>query len=259
MSVVNYKSILTEMRGAEVERPNKSSSGTLSGHAAGEPFEKVVYQHLKQKYPSQIFKQYEFLNELYRKNSQLISVKDRFDLVNSPTAMFLLNRSETATKEWTLDHLFEEKQSDTADIVFCDNGYYELIDVKTRNLDKQAQAPNIISAYKLARACALMIDNGEYDSVDFNYIEIGWRVRGEYLQCVETHYANLFSAPPSLYINWAAGMQIQFHVSELEQTWTDSRKEWAKEYIRTFVYSAQQRCKRMQDMYVQPFLKYLDC
>ena len=104
-----------------------------------------------------------------------------------------------------------------------------------------------------------MIDNGEYDSVDFNYIEIGWRVRGEYLQCVETHYANLFSAPPSLYINWAAGMQIQFHVSELEQTWTDSRKEWAKEYIRTFVYSAQQRCKRMQDMYVQPFLKYLDC
>lgn len=41
MKKVDYKALLKEMKGATVDRPNKASEGTLSGHAAGEPFEKV--------------------------------------------------------------------------------------------------------------------------------------------------------------------------------------------------------------------------
>ena len=60
-----------------VSRPNKATDGTLSGHAAGEPFEKRVYQELKKTYPQNIFKQYEYLNDIYQKNPKYISVEQR--------------------------------------------------------------------------------------------------------------------------------------------------------------------------------------
>ena len=52
-------------------------------------------------------------------------------------------------------------------------------------------------------------------------------------------------------------MQIQFHVSELDQAFCGSREQWAREYIRVFVQSAEARCKKMYDTYVEPFKKYL--
>ncbi|MCQ2313354.1 MAG: HincII family type II restriction endonuclease [Paludibacteraceae bacterium] len=258
MKKVDYHVILSRMIDVTVERPNKKSDGTLSGHAAGEPFEKCVYQHLKELYPKSIFKQFEYLNDLYLKHPKVISVQDRYALLDSPTALFLLSRGDKATKNWSPENVFEEKQNDTADIMFYNNKYYDLIDVKTRNKSKDAQPPNIISAYKLAQACACMIDNKEYDNLDINYIEIDWIEENNNLKCVCAHHASLFNASPkTLYINWAAGMQIQFHVSDLDQTWKKSRKEWAHSYIKVFVESARHRCKRMEEMYIKPFLKYI--
>lgn len=66
MSTINYELLLSKMKGQTVMRPNASTSGTLSGHAAGEPFGKLVYNELKKMYPHNIFKQYEYLNDLYR-------------------------------------------------------------------------------------------------------------------------------------------------------------------------------------------------
>ena len=43
MERIDYKALLKEIKGSKVERPNKASAGTLSGHAAGEPFEKSVF------------------------------------------------------------------------------------------------------------------------------------------------------------------------------------------------------------------------
>ncbi len=258
MKRVDFNAILEEMKGTSVERPNKTDAGTLSGHAAGEPFEKSVYHHLKKTYPTAIFKQYEFLNDLYLKHPKVISVEDRYALLDSPTALFLLSRGDKATKEWSPQNIFEEKQNDTADILYYTNGYYDLIDVKTRNIHKNAQAPNIISAYKLAKTCANMIDNEEYDNIGINYIEIDWREKDDKLLCTDAHYGNLFLATPhTLYINWAAAMQIQFHVADLDQSWEGTRREWAVEYIKTFVESARHRIKRMENMYVVPFLKYI--
>lgn len=259
MNQIVFEKLLDSLVGIRVDRPNKATAGTLSGHAAGEPFEKYVYTYLKEKHPDKIFKQYEYLNDIYLRNPKHITVKDRYALLESPTALFLLNRGDKATKAWSPSSIFEERQNDTADILYYENGLYNIIDIKTRNVGKTSMAPNIISAYKLAQMCALMIDNDEYDSVDINYIEIDWHATGEYLECVHAHYGNLFKAnPEKLYINWAAAMQIQFHVSDLDQTWAGSRKDWAVKYLQSFVKSAEARCRKMRETYIIPFLKYIE-
>ena len=259
MSNINYASLLTWLKNKKVDRPNAADKGTLSGHAAGEPFEKLVYRHLKDKYPSNIYKQYEFLNDLYRRNPASITIKDRQALFNSPVALFLLSRGDTATRNWDIQNVFEEKQNDTADILFHKDEYFELIDVKTRNISKSAQAPNIISAYKVAQMCAIILDNKDFDTVSINYIEIDWSPNGDNLVCTQAHYGNLFKATPStLYINWAAAMQIQFHVSDLDQTYTGTLEKWAKTYLKMFVASAEHRCEIMYKKYVKPFKKYVE-
>ena len=237
---------------------SKPASGTLSGHAAGEPFEKAIYQSLKETNPKQVFKQFEYLNDLYLKNPTVIGHEARSALFNSPTLLFLLSRGVKATDEWSETNLFEEKQNDTADILQTDGKFYELIDVKTRNTNKKAQAPNIISAYKLAQVCAKMLDNQEFDIFILNYLEVDWRLEGNFLVCHGLHYAELFKAnPQELYINWAAAMQIQFHVCDLDQTFTQSRKEWAKQYLQHFVVQAKRRANDMIEKFVKPFEKYI--
>ena len=119
-------------------------------------------------------------------------------------------------------------------------------------------APNIISAYKLAKMCATMIDNEEYDSINIDYIEIDWVEDGDELRCTDAHHGDLFKAHPAkLYINWAAAMQIQFHVCELDQSWQGDREQWARCYLKVFVESAERRCQRMREMYITPFLRYI--
>lgn len=258
MKRVDFNSLVNSMKNQIVDRPNKASSGTLSGHAAGEPFEKSVYRELKNVYPDKIFKQFEYLNDLYLRHPQHITVEQRYELLNSPTVLFLLSRGDKATKDWTPTSIFEEKQNDTADIIYHDDGFYDIIDIKTRNMSKAAMPPNIISAYKLAKMCALMIDNEEYANINIDYIEIDWVENGEHLLCTNAHHGDLFRAnPEKLYINWAAAMQIQFHVCDLDQSWCGNMEDWARHYIRTFVKSAESRCQRMQDMYITPFLKYI--
>ena len=169
MSKVDFSMVVSSMRNQLVDRPNKASTGTLSGHAAGEPFEKCVYHKLKEMYPNNIYKQYEYLNDIYLRHPRHITVEQRFALLESPTALFLLSRGDKATREWSPTNIFEEKQNDTADILYYKDGFYDIIDVKTRNRSKTAMPPNIISAYKLAKMCALMIDNEEYDNINIDY------------------------------------------------------------------------------------------
>lgn len=218
----------------------------------------MIYHHLKTLHPKNVFKQFEYLNDLYRKNPKSITAKDRFALFDSPVALFLLSRSETATKNWNLQNIFDEKQNDTADILFRDSKKFDLIDVKTRNTSKSAMPPNIISAYKLAQMCAIIIDNKEYDTIDINYIEVDWSEDGNMLKCVGAHHGSLFRAnPKTLYINWAAAMQIQFHVSEMDQSFNVDLETWAREYLRVFVESAELRCQTMREKYIIPFKKYI--
>ncbi len=143
---VNYGELKKKLIGSSIQKP---LSGTLSGHSAGEPFDKHAYNEIKKVFPQNTFRQYEYLNFLFTKNLDVKSNTERMTLFKSPTVLFLLSRGKNATDKWSIDNPFEEKQNDTADILVVENGKYEIIDIKTRNISKDAQAPNIISAYKL--------------------------------------------------------------------------------------------------------------
>lgn len=253
---VNYKQLIKKVKGTSVPKP---LSGTLSGHAAGEPFDKHVYNEIKKQLPNNTFRQYEYLNDLYSKNAETIGVKARQELFNSPTVMFLLNRGDEATKKWSIENPFDEKQDDTADILVVKKGFYEIIDIKTRNLAKAAQPPNIISSFKLARMCAIMIDNQEFSKLSINYFEVDWELEKDKLICKDAHFISLFKATPnSLYINWAAAMQIQFHVCNLDQKFNGTVEQWAKEYLKHFVAQVYRRSEYMIEKYAKPFEKYID-
>ena len=255
MSIVNYKNLLKTIIGSSVPKP---ISGTLSGHAAGEPFDKHVYSELKKVFPNRTFRQYEYLNDLFSKNPTVITFEDRLNLFNSPTVIFLLSRGKSATTKWSIDNPFEEKQNDTADILVVDNNFYEIIDIKTRNISKKAQPPNIISAYKLAQTCAKIIDNEEFDNFTIQYFGIDWELENDNLVCKNAHAVNLFKAKPdTLYINWAAAMQIQFNVDDLDQTFRGNMEKWAREYLKHFVSQAKQRAEDMIVRFVKPFEKYI--
>jgi type II restriction enzyme len=255
MSLVNYEKLKKEVIGTSVPKP---LSGTLSGHAAGEPFDKHVYSQIKENFPDDTFRQYEYLNYLYSNNTDTVGFKARQTLFNSPTVMFLLSRGKDVTDKWSIANQFEEKQNDTADMLVVKDDFFDIIDIKTRNISKKAQAPNIISSYKLAQVCAKMIDNQEYDTFTINYFEIDWLLEDDKLVCKDAHIANLFkSEPNNLYINWASGMQIQFHVSDLEQSFAETMEEWAKAYLKHFVEQAKKRACKMIIKFVKPFEKYI--
>ncbi len=253
--LVNYNELIEEIKGTKVDKP---ISGTLSGHSAGEPFDKHVNNILSKKYKGKVFRQYEYLNYLFTKNHDAKGVEARNLLFNSPTLLFLLSRGKNATNNWSIENPFEEKQNDTADILVVNKRFYEIIDIKTRNLSKSAQAPNIISAYKLAQTCAKMIDNKEFKSFNINYLEIDWVLEGSFLVCKDGHHKELFKAnPSSFYINWAAAMQLQFHVCDLDQSFKGNREDWAREYLKFFIASARKRTKNMIEKFVKPFEKYI--
>jgi len=44
-------------------------------------------------------------------------------------------------------------------------------------------------------------------------------------------------------------MQIQFHVSNLNQDFKDRREDWAREYLKHFVEQAKKRSKEMIEKY----------
>ena len=172
--------------------------------------------------------------------------------------MFLLSRGKNATDQWSMENLFDEKQNDTADILVVKDNFYEIIDIKTRNISKSAQPPNIISAFKLAQVCAKMLDNKEFYNFTINYFGIEWLLDNDQLVCHDTCFACLFKAQPDkLYINWAAAMQIQFHVRDLDQTFNGTLESWAKSYLKHFITQARKRADEMIRKFVEPFEKYI--
>jgi type II restriction enzyme len=71
---VNYIDLIKVVKGTSIPKP---ISGTLSGHSAGEPFDKHVYDAIKKQLPEHTFRQYEYLNDLYSKNPNIIGFEAR--------------------------------------------------------------------------------------------------------------------------------------------------------------------------------------
>ena len=229
-------------------------SGTLSGHAAGEPFDKYVYKILGENY-NNIFRQYEYLNHLYSKNSHIFSAEGRHQLIPYLTLRQLLNRGNKTTNDWSLSNQFEEKQNDTADILHVEDNNFVIIDVKTFNMDKLGQPPNIISSYKLAKACKNIIQMNEYDILDIIYIGIHWELSDNQLICKKSYWKELFKSEPSnLYINHAAALQIQFHVDDLDQSFKGSQEDWCRSFLNHYLESYGKRINRIKKKFIEPFI-----
>jgi hypothetical protein len=240
-----------ELLGVKIPVP---LSGTLSGHAAGEPFDKKAFSLIKSHSPNDTYRQYEFLNYLYVNNPAAVTTNQRWSLITVPALAFLLNRGKDATEKWSLLNQFEEKQNDTADIIIVKDGFYNIIDIKTFNKAKGGQPPNIISAYKLAKMCSLMLKTKTTLSHDITYVGITWEKEGSELKCIDVDIKELFKAnPKSLYINWAAALQIQFHPSNLDQDFNGTVEEWCTEYLANFILQAEKRLGKMQKLFIDPF------
>jgi hypothetical protein len=252
---VSFKFLEAELVGTTVPRP---LSGTLSGHAAGEPFDKHAFKFIQKRYPGKTYRQFELLNKLYSQNPQALGVPNRWALVKPAALAYLLNRGTDATKNWSLENQFVEKQNDTADIIVLDKPIH-IIDIKTYNSSMKGQPPNIISAYKLAKMCLMMINDETFNTHDVTYVGVVWKLDGENLVCSQAVVKELFKINPvSLYINWAAAMQIQFHVHEVDQAYTGSVEAWCRSYIEHFASMAELRVKVMTKKFVDPFIEVLE-
>ena len=253
--IANLSLIGRELLGKVVAKP---TGGTLSGHAAGEPFDKACSDALKKMYPGKTYRQYEYLNSLFMQNPNARTAEQRRQLVSSRAVSYLLMRGEKALREWSPDNLFEEKQNDTADVLLVDKSRFELIDVKTKNLAKQAQPPNIISASKVAELCKKMLMESDFNTLSIRYLGIGWEVSGNALMCKSACSADLFRCEPGeLYINWAAAMQIQFEVEKLGQNFSGNQRDWAIEYLRVFTDGAKRRSREMVRKFVEPYKDFI--
>ena len=201
----------------------------------------------------------QYLNKIYLDNPAIVSISERWSLLQPASVSFLLNRGKSVTRTWSPTSVFAEKQNDTADILVAKDKCFNIIDVKTFSTEKSGQPPNIISAYKLAKMCALMLEENNFTSHNITYIGIAWELVGENLKCTDVAIKELFKADPSkFYINWAAAMQVQFHVSSLDQSYSGEVKKWCKDYLRTFVSQAHDRADTMIKKFVKPFLKFLE-
>jgi len=244
------------------ELPGKSvpvaTSGTTSGHAAGEPFSGLVFSLIQKRFPENTFKQHDYLNWLYKNNPRAESAEDRHNLIKNKPASFLLSRGKKPTAEWNLSNLYNEKQNDTSDTLFIRASEYHILDTKTTDLTKKSQPPNIISAYKVSQLCDLMISTSDFNSVVITYIGISWQRVSNKLVCRQCYLKELFRIPPNeLYINWAAAMQIQFEVDSVSQSFEGNTRLWCRKYLEFFLKSAIARQKEFQKKFIQPFEKYL--
>ena len=235
-----------------------ATSGTTSGHAAGEPFSNLVFNMIRAKFPSNTFKQHEYLNSLYSTNPKAQTFDERFALIPSKPASFLLSRKKKPTEEWSSSNIFEEKQDDTSDTLFVKDCEYHILDTKTTNVSKKAQPPNIISAYKLCQLCNVMFSSNTFDDISIIYIGVSWERKGEKLFCTDCCVKSLFKIPHSeLYINWSAANQIQFPVHRVPQDFKGTTKQWCKGFLEFYINSAKDREKDFKKTFIQPFEKYL--
>lgn len=260
---LDLEEVVSSLPGLTVPRPG--GEGAISGHAAGEPFDKLITTKIAEQFTGRTFRQYAALNRVLSGQPAAKSAAERVGLLGPIALQQLLKRGKAALLSWSPEKLFEEKQDDTADIIVFPTaaidfhvGPVHLLDAKTYQAERAGQPPNIISSRKLAEMCKNMLDSRNFHSHDITYLSVSWRLEDALLKVLDARSVYLFSEDPDeLYINWAAAMQVQFHPHACKQTFDGSVEEWCRAYLRMFVASAQKRVARMENDYVAVYLPYV--
>jgi hypothetical protein len=235
--------LVNKLVGSQVPRP----AGTLSGHAAGLPFERLVHRILTTKWPDRCAKHYEILNKILMANPVAKTSAERIELCGPPSVSSLVSRGSAPMGKWTPINLFEEKQNDTAENILLTKPKFDLrdneitlIDVKSHNNDKKGQPPNIMSAAKLANACKLALQEGSI-KFDIIYVSVLFDPKIETLDCTGVRTISLFNVNSDIYINWTAAQQIQFEPHEVDQDFKGTKEQWARRFLGTFCDSLEKR------------------
>lgn len=228
-------------------KPNQETSG----HRIATPLEEEVYDALSKVYPGLTFKQHEAVNKYLSENVVQGRVPDGFVFGNEAIDS-LVNPGKKALSSWP-EELVPGKQSDTADIVlFSDSSLFEgsaafLIDVKSHDLGKSDQPPNIMSARKLAKVAEICLSKNIDPNFSLYYIDLGYRKKDAGVVVEDVRMVDMMKIPPldynnkgkPMYINWAAALQVQFRPSEVSQNFELSQKEWLAVFIKN--YTSQKR------------------
>jgi type II restriction enzyme len=233
------------------EAVNKPEGATLAGHAAGLPFEDLVHETLSGHFGKRVQRHYEALNNIFIQNVDCTDYEERLSLLGPKSIQFLLKRGKKSMSEWSPNRLFEVKQDDTAESIIFSNSNsiisesgVILIDVKTQYVGKKAQAPNIMSADKLARACVYALEENEVP-FEVLYVGVKWDREQTVLRCVDIKTISIMKIDPrNIYINWVAAQQIQFHPFDVNQDYEGTRREWCQAYLRKFCESLEERIEK---------------
>lgn len=231
MTFADIEKVAESLVGSKVEKPK----GTLAGHAAGLPFERLVHEKITSQFPGKAYRQFEFLNRVFLGHPQTSSTELQ-QLLGPPSLRVLLSRGAGATKDWSPQNQFVEKQNDTAETIIQPKELYtpgdrlSFLDVKTHNVKQNGQPPNIMSAEKLARALHAALEEGEI-LFDFIYLGIDWVIDGGYLVAESSRVISMFKINRMPYINWTAAQQLQFHMNKVDQDFEGSSQEWARQYL----------------------------
>jgi hypothetical protein len=260
MKTFNLQFLLESLPENTVPRP----AAGLAGHAVGELFDKLVETSIHAKFPDRTYRSFELLNEVFRADPSARTSEERLALLGPPALGTLLRRGGQVLRDWTPENPLEEKQNDTADIVVLPTEELDLslspvhlVDVKSAQTARPAQPPNIISARKIAAMCKSMLDTANFTSHDFTYVGIYWEPEGDLLRINRAALCELFLIPPeSLYINWSAALQIQFHVQDVRQDYDKDVEGWCRDFLHYLLLSAERRQLKFSQDYVEPFKQY---
>lgn len=250
-TVEELDKVMQTLVGKSVDKP---AGSTLAGHASGLPFEDLIHNRLLAEYPGRVLRQYEALNKNLLDHPNASTYEERLDVMGSEAVQYLVRRGVAAMKAWSPQNLFEVKQDDTAEsIIFpttdcaLSSDRVILLDVKTQDIDKKAQAPNIMSADKIARASVLALTAKKPVPFEIVYAGVKWQRAGDKLKCVEATAISMMKITPPLYINWVAAQQIQFHPFEVDQTFPGTHEEWCVAYVENFCTSLGDRIKKEEE------------
>lgn len=222
-----------------------------SGHRIATPLEEEVYDALSKTYPGLAFKQHEAVNEYLSQAVTRDKVSDDF-IFGNEAIDYLVNPGNKALSHWP-EELVPGKQSDTADIVlFSDSSLFDgsaafLIDVKSHDLGKSDQPPNIMSARKLAKVAEICLSKNIDPNFSLYYIDLGYRKKDAGVVVEDVRMVDMMKIPPldyngkgkPLYINWSAAIQVQFRPSEVSQDFELSQKDWLAIFMKN--YTSQKR------------------
>ena len=230
---------------------NLKSNRETSGHTVATPLEEEVYDALSKAYPGLTFKQHEAVNKCLSQAAAQGRVSNGFVFGNEAVD-YLVNPGKKALSSWP-EEIVPGRQSDTADIVlFSDSSLFDgssvfLIDIKSHDLGKNSQPPNIMSARKLAKLAEICLSKNIDPNFSLYYIDLGYRKKDAGVVVEDVRMVDMMKIPPldydgkgkPMYINWAAALQVQFRPSEVSQDFELSQREWLAVFMKN--YTSQKR------------------